>query len=74
MPVQALARSLRAFMKRAPESKRGVYLRLFGIRHAKDLDSIDLGTLMDLASEPDMGDHVNIEQGMELAEYVVTRP
>ena len=74
LTVEELARTLKLFMARAPEGKKDLYYRVFGIRYATDLERLDLDRLMGLARQADIARHrVSIEQGIELAEFVVAR-
>ena len=74
LTIEELARTLKHFMAKAPEGKKGLYYRVFGIRYAEDLVGVDLDNLMDLARRADIAQHrVSIEQGIELADFVVAR-
>ena len=69
MTVAQLATTLKNAIDRAPEGEIVVSIHLFGIRHARELESVSLRELVE-AAHVHKSYATEIRKGMKLAEYV----
>ncbi len=70
--AQVLSRTQHDAWAQAPEGDIVVRIHLFGIRHADDLQGVDLRRLVDAAGIPKPY-ATEIRKGMRLAEYVTLK-
>jgi len=67
--INEMAAALKQCIADAPKGKEVVSIHLFGIRHAKTLEGIDLKRLAALAGESEAYG-IELDKGRRLAEYV----
>ena len=69
MTIGELAAELRRDVGTAPPGDRVVRIHLFGIKRARELSSVSLKDLVDLAGIP-QSYHTEVHKGMRLADWV----